>query len=73
VRTNRYWLQSVLSLSSRHPEQLVWSKTIIADYSSIEKAELDQLAAQYLDNRKAVITRAIPGNNGVRTAGDEIK
>lgn len=60
VRTNRYWLQSVLSLSSLHPIQLVWPKTLIADYSTIGKSEIDQLAAKYLDNGQAAIAKAIP-------------
>ncbi len=60
VRTNRYWLQSVLSLSARHPEQLAWPKSLFDDYASIAKAEIDQLATKYLDNRQAVIAKAVP-------------
>jgi zinc protease len=35
VRTNRYWLSSVLSLSSRYPQQLHWPLEMIDDYSSV--------------------------------------
>lgn len=48
VRTNRYWLQSVLSLSSRHPEQLTWPLTIQSDFASITTEEVGELAARYL-------------------------
>ena len=35
IRTNQYWLNSVLSLSSRYPQQLDWPITILSDYSSM--------------------------------------
>lgn len=48
MRTNRYWLQSVLSLSSRHPEQLTWPLSIQSDFAAITKEEVAELAARYL-------------------------
>jgi zinc protease len=60
VRTNQYWLNSVLSLSSRHPQQLEWPKTIISDYTEISKAEIDGLATKYLENKNAAIAKVAP-------------
>ncbi|MEW5735450.1 MAG: insulinase family protein [Thermodesulfobacteriota bacterium] len=48
LRTNPYWLSTVLTGSSRHPEQLGWPLTILSDYSSITAADLDTLAREYL-------------------------
>jgi len=53
-RSNRYWLKSVLEGLKKHPEQIEWSRDIIADYKSITKNEIEKLAAKYLDNKKAV-------------------
>jgi len=48
MRTNRYWLDSVLTLSSRHPQQLMWPLTLKDDFASITKEEIDALAKRYL-------------------------
>ncbi|MDW7773398.1 MAG: insulinase family protein [Desulfobulbaceae bacterium] len=53
LRTNRYWMQSVLALSSRHPEQLAWPLTIESDFAAITTEEVEQLAAQYLVPEKS--------------------
>jgi zinc protease len=55
IRTNDYWLNSVLTGSKEHPEQLDWSRTIMPDFSSITAQELSSLAKQYLDNDKAAL------------------
>jgi len=52
-KTNEYWLNSVLKGSSRHPEQIGWSRTFFSDYQSITTEELSKLAGQYLKNKKA--------------------
>ncbi|GAB4334816.1 MAG: insulinase family protein [Desulfobulbaceae bacterium] len=49
MRTNRYWLQSVLALSSRHPEQLGWPLTIQEDFAAITPEEMSAYANRYLD------------------------
>ncbi len=61
-RKNDYWLNTVLSGSMQHPEQLEWSRTIIDDYSSITKADVSKLATQYLGNKKAATIIIIPKN-----------
>jgi zinc protease len=60
VKTNKYWLNTVLSLSGRYPQQLEWPTTLISDYSSISGAEINQLAARYLNNKKAAQVKVMP-------------
>lgn len=52
-RTNRYWLNSVLVLSDRHPRQLEWPLTMLNDYSSITRKEMNDFATKYLQERKS--------------------
>ena len=54
-RTNKYWLEAVLSLSSRHPGQLQWPASISEDFASIKAEELTRLAQQYLTKEAAAI------------------
>jgi len=53
LKKNGYWLNTVLSDSADHPEQLKWCKTIIKDYASITADDITRLARKYLDNSKA--------------------
>jgi len=53
IRTNIYWLDTVLTGSQQFPQQIEWSRTILSDYAAITSRELSQLAATYLDNDKA--------------------
>ncbi len=54
-RTNRYWLESVMGLSSRHPLQLTWPLTIRRDFASITPAQINSLAAEYLRADKSAM------------------
>ncbi|MBT8354982.1 MAG: insulinase family protein, partial [Desulfofustis sp.] len=55
LRTNSYWLHSVLSLSSRNSDQLQWPLTLIDDFGSISSGEINDLAQRYIrSNRRAV-------------------
>ncbi len=57
VRSNRYWLGSVLSLSSRYPQQLQWPLTILSGFQNYSIEEIEALAQYYLKpGREAVIT-----------------
>ena len=60
VRTNGYWLETVLALSSRHPQQLVWPTTILKDFSSITTQDVDKLANKYLLRERAAIAIVRP-------------
>lgn len=53
MRTNNYWLNTVLTGSQKHPQQLDWSRTIMKDYASVTKEEVSDTAKKYLDNEKA--------------------
>lgn len=71
VRTNQYWLSSVLSLSTRHPQQLDWPRTIISDFASISETEVNELAAMYLDNENAAFAKVTP-DKGKKDKGDVV-
>ncbi len=73
-RENDYWLNTVLSGSREHPEQIEWSRTIVEDYASIAADEVTRMARAYLDNSKAaavviVPTHAIAEKSDQKTAG----
>lgn len=59
TRNNQYWLNTVLALAARYPQQLDWPRSIISDYSSISQAEINELAKEYLDNEKAAVARVV--------------
>jgi zinc protease len=60
VRTNRYWLNSVLVQSSRHPQRLEWPTTIQPDIAAITTEEISTLAARYLQPEKAAEVILLP-------------
>jgi zinc protease len=53
-RSNAYWLNSVLAASQEQPWRLDWARTRYADHEAITKAELDALAAAYLDPERSI-------------------
>lgn len=59
-RKNGYWLESVLTGSARHPEQLDWARTIVEDYGGIEAADVHRLASKYLDERRSAVLVIVP-------------
>ena len=59
-RTNRYWLEAVMNLSSRHPLQLQWPLTIETDFAAIKAEELTALAARYLRAEQAAVVTISP-------------
>jgi zinc protease len=60
VRTNRYWMESVLVLSTRHPHQLEWPLTIGADFGAITSREINTLAGRYLQPERAAEVIILP-------------
>ena len=60
LMSNNYWLYSVISLSSRYPEQLKWPQTILNDYSTISKREINILTKEYLNNTKCATALVRP-------------
>jgi zinc protease len=64
VRTNGYWLNSVLVLSSRYPQQLQWPATILSGFESVTREQLTALAREYLDPGKAAMVMVVPAKQG---------
>ncbi|MDR3629822.1 MAG: insulinase family protein [Desulfocapsaceae bacterium] len=60
LRTNRYWLNTVLSLSARYPQQLVWPQSIVSDYESITSKDINSLANIYLPRARAAVALVTP-------------
>jgi zinc protease len=46
--------------SSRHPEQLDWSRSFEADYASITVEDIRKVAAAFLVNEKAARIAIVP-------------
>jgi zinc protease len=59
-RTNGYWLNTVLTLSKRHPQQLEWSRTMAKDYPLITKEDLLALSKKYLKKETAATVIVLP-------------
>lgn len=50
MRTNNhYWLNSVISGSMMHPEQLEWAESLIEGYKNITVDDLDRMTNSYLN------------------------
>ncbi len=63
ARTNGYWLNSVIGECQEFPQRLDWCRTRYSDFESITKAEIDALAAQYLDPARSfrvIVLPAVP-------------
>lgn len=60
VRTNRYWLNSVLGLSKRYPSQLQWPVTILSGFESFSLEETKKLGKLYLNPEQAAVITVIP-------------
>jgi len=60
VRTNRYWLSSVLGLSSRYPQQLEWPTTILSGFSEFSTSDIQKLGSTYLLPDKAAVVSVTP-------------
>jgi zinc protease len=55
LRRNSYWLDTVLSGSKDHPQQLNWSREVLQDYNSITETDIREMAKRYLNENKAAI------------------
>jgi zinc protease len=60
VRSNDYWLQSVLTLSTRYPQQLDWPTTILTGFGRFTVEELQALSRSYLDPKQAAVITVVP-------------
>ena len=64
ARTNPYWLNNVIGSCQEFPQRLDWCRTRYSDFEGITKAEVDALAAQYLDPARAVRIIVLPEAKG---------
>ncbi|MFP4649779.1 MAG: M16 family metallopeptidase [Desulfobacterales bacterium] len=60
LKTNEYWLDTVLKGAARHPVQLDWSRSIKSDYKKITPGDVERMAEKYLVNEKSAIIRIRP-------------
>jgi len=58
-QTNGYWLNSVMTASARHPQQIEWARSFLDDYAAVTVQELNRIAATYLTRQRsaAIIIR----------------
>jgi zinc protease len=66
---NRYWLTRVLVNSQSQPYRLDWSRSLMDDFSSIKKEDLEALAKQYLGTQKAITFGLLPQVETLEAAG----
>jgi zinc protease len=59
-QNNGYWLNTVMTGSRRHPQQLEWSRTILADYESINAEDILKVARQFLTPSNAAVLTIQP-------------
>jgi zinc protease len=60
ARTNPYWLNNVIISCQEFPQRLDWCRTRTSDFEGITKAEIDALAAKYLDPARAFRVTVLP-------------
>jgi zinc protease len=60
ARTNGYWLNIVIGSCQEFPQRLDWCRTRYSDFESITKAEIDALAAEYLDPARSFRVIVLP-------------
>jgi zinc protease len=60
ARTNPYWLNNVIGSCQEFPQRLDWCRTRSSDFEGIAKAEIDALAAQYLDPARTFRVTVLP-------------
>lgn len=63
VKSNDYWLNSVLAGSKRHPEQLEWPASMVGDFQGITEDEIEELAERYLVTEKMAKATVRPAEN----------
>jgi zinc protease len=59
-RDNRYWAQNVVRNPQEHPERLDWARSMIKDFSTIKKEELESLAKEFLGSNRSVAVKIMP-------------
>jgi zinc protease len=60
LRTNGYWIASVLARAQERPVMLEWARTRMSDVQSITREELSTLAHEYLGRDRASRATVLP-------------
>ncbi len=60
LRSNSYWLGTVLNGSQEKPLKLEWALSRSQDYAGMSVDELNKLAKQYLHKEKALLYEIVP-------------
>jgi zinc protease len=60
ARTNPYWINAVIGSCQEFPQRLDWCRTRTSDFEAITKADVDALAAQYLDPARSFRVTVLP-------------
>jgi zinc protease len=64
ARTNLYWLDAVIGSCQEFPQRLDWCRTRSSDFEGITKAEIDALAAKYMDPARTFRVTVLPTTKG---------
>jgi zinc protease len=59
-RTNAYWINSVMTGSSRRPERFDWARTVESDYRSVTAADIKTFAKRYLKESNEATVIVVP-------------
>jgi len=59
-RDNKYWLTRVLVNSQAQPYRLDWCRSLMDDFTSIKKEELEVLSKKYLEDGKSIVIGLLP-------------
>ena len=70
LRTNDYWLNSVLARAQEKPEWLDWSRTRLADLEATTTAQLAALAREYLGHARVSRATVLPTVEKKGKSGD---
>ena len=68
-QTNGYWLNSVMTESTRHPQQIEWARSFLDDYAAVTVQELNRLAATYLTKERAAAIIIRPKEGDLKDEG----
>ena len=70
LRSNNYWLNSVLARAQEKPEVLDRARTYLADVKAINTAELGSLAKEYLGRTRVSRATVLPNVEKKVKSGD---
>jgi len=60
LRTNDYWMESVVSMSQEYPQRLDWARHFVKDYEAMTIEEINALAKEYYGSAKGLSVAIVP-------------